>query len=151
MARRSRQRRAVSISDLAEMGFCERKAYLKATVGDVDTPESARRRRAGASHHQEFDRQVQRHHNTPRSRDSRCFIATAVYGLNDVRTEELRRFRDESLAASKVGRVVISVYYAVSPGFARWLDRSPRLRAVVSRILDQVRKGIQQYREGRGS
>jgi len=132
------------------MGFCERKAYLKATIGDVDTPESARRRRAGSRHHQEFDRQVQRHHNAPRSGDRRCFIATAVYGLNDARTEELRRFRDESLAASEVGRVMISVYYVVSPGFARWLDRSPMLRVVVSRILDQVRKGIRQYREGRG-
>jgi hypothetical protein len=47
---------------------------------------------------------------------SGCYIATAVYGTYESRELwVLRRFRDETLATSSLGRVFISAYYAVSP------------------------------------
>lgn len=53
-----------------------------------------------------------------------CFVATAVYGSYDCpEVWVLRRFRDESLANTAVGRLAIRVYYATSPLLLRALGR----------------------------
>lgn len=45
-----------------------------------------------------------------------CYIATAIYGSYDCpQVWTLRRFRDESLSQTLLGRVFISIYYALSP------------------------------------
>ena len=61
-----------------------------------------------------------------------CFIATAVYG--DFYAPEviaLRRFRDETLESSVIGRVFISLYYRYSPPVAAFLVKHPRLSALI--------------------
>jgi len=66
-----------------------------------------------------------------------CFIATAVYG--DYHAPEviaLRRFRDETLQPSLVGRMFIAVYYRVSPPIAKFLSSKPFLAAAVRKILN---------------
>lgn len=143
------KQRSVSISNLAEMGFCERKAMLKARYGDRDTAVSARRRKEGTRDHQEFDRQVTAHHNAEVGRDKRCFIASAVYGISDPRTDELRQFRDEVLASSGVGRRLVRLYYAVSPTAAAWIERRESAAVVVKRVLDLLRGFIRWCRGGR--
>lgn len=143
------KQRSVSISDLAEMGFCERKAMLKARYGDRDTAVSAKRRKEGTRDHQRFDRQVTAHHNAEVGRDKRCFIATAVYGVSDPRTDELRQFRDEVLAKSRVGRCFVRLYYAASPIAAGWIERRKDVGVVVKRVLDLFRGVIRWCRGGR--
>jgi len=54
-----------------------------------------------------------------------CFVATAVFGnegCDEVVT--LRRFRDERLLSSNVGRGFVRVYYSVGPQLARYVKRS---------------------------
>ena len=59
-----------------------------------------------------------------------CYIATAVYGSYDCpEVWTLRRFRDNSLAETLSGRMLIKLYYALSPtvvnmvGNTKWFNR----------------------------
>lgn len=61
-----------------------------------------------------------------------CFIATAAYGSDmaeDVML--LRRFRDETLLASSVGRALVQMYYRHSPPLADYIRERDGLRAAV--------------------
>jgi hypothetical protein len=70
------------------------------------------------------------------SQEQACFIATAVYGtplLAEV--EVLRRFRDEFLKPNPAGRVLVAIYYRLSPPLARFISRHRRFRAAVRGCL----------------
>jgi len=61
-----------------------------------------------------------------------CFIATACYGdFNAPEVLILREFRDKQLQCSKIGSMLISIYYAFSPRLARFLSRHGQLSRVV--------------------
>jgi hypothetical protein len=65
-----------------------------------------------------------------------CFIATAAFGgpfAAEVKT--LRRFRDEVMARSTLGRLLTRAYELLSPPLAALLSRSPCGRAVVRCFL----------------
>ncbi len=66
--------------------------------------------------------------------DSPCFVATSVYDSGShPNVELLRRFRDEVLLRSQLGRKAVATYYQIGPGLAQatrrrdWLKRSFRL------------------------
>jgi hypothetical protein len=66
---------------------------------------------------------------------SRCFIATAACGSADAgEVVLLRRFRDRVLRSSRVGRVSVRAYEAVSPAAANRIAQSRALRQL-ARIL----------------
>lgn len=154
------KRRKVTASQLAELGFCETKVLLCAKHGDRDTAASRSNRAAGTKEHARFHEQVVAHHNTTvqgqdRSAvDRRCFIASAIYGVDDPRTEQLRRYRDESLVQTVWGRGLVATYYVASPAIVLLLRRAPWLRLGVLRMLDQVRRrialGISKEAKGHG-
>jgi hypothetical protein len=53
-----------------------------------------------------------------------CFVTTAT--ADDTETlDSLRRFRDESMATTPVGRGLVGLYYRISPPVARTLSRHP--------------------------
>lgn len=69
---------------------------------------------------------------------SGCFIATAVYG--DYEAPEvlvLRRFRDNVLGQSVLGRTFIRTYYATSPRIADWLRFHDSIKGGVKKLLDR--------------
>lgn len=71
--------------------------------------------------------------------DSFCFIATAAYG--DPMAEEviaLRRFRNECLLPHAWGRLLVKVYYAVSPRLAHRLIHYPTVCGWVRKALDPL-------------
>ena len=77
------------------------------------------------------------------SEKSGCYVATAVYGSYDCpEVWTLRRYRDDTLAASWYGRAFIRCYYAVSPtlvkvfGKTDWFRKlwKPRLDSMVARL-----------------
>ena len=54
-----------------------------------------------------------------------CYVATAVYRSYDCpQVWTLRRFRDNTLAATWYGRAFIRAYYAVSPTLVRWFGKT---------------------------
>ena len=74
-----------------------------------------------------------------RPRGRLCFIATVAFGGPfAAEVETLRRFRDEVLARSALGRLFTRAYETLSPPLADALARSPRGRAVVRGLLRPV-------------
>lgn len=68
-----------------------------------------------------------------------CYIATAVYGSYDApEVVVLRRFRDERLQRTALGRGVITAYYALSPALARRLPKHRKLSSQIRRVLDSM-------------
>ncbi|MCG5510767.1 S8 family serine peptidase [Ectothiorhodospira lacustris] len=80
--------------------------------------------------------------NDGRTRDAssddreRCLVSAALGGSRHARAEtalaELRRFRDEKLAATDWGRQIIARYYHISPTLVRWMDRHAALESLAS-------------------
>lgn len=73
-----------------------------------------------------------------------CYVATAVYGSYDCpQVWTLRRFRDDTLAATWYGRAFIRAYYTVSPTLVRWFGETrwfQRLwRGPLDRLVDRLR------------
>ena len=92
---------------------------------------------------------------TPRNRKSfkdvhirlgggKCFIATAVEEHCEPATvPSLRRFRDEVLLRSPLGRLGVRMYYRVSPPIARLLLRMPdEIQIGVGSALDRIARGL---------
>lgn len=86
---------------------------------------------------------------TPAAGKTGCFIATACYGDYDApEVKVLRLYRDQVMAGSRIGRTTIRLYYALSPGLAAAIRRSPRaqhfsrtyiLNALVQRIASAIK------------
>lgn len=65
-----------------------------------------------------------------------CYIATACYGSHDhPDVVVLRRFRDERMMPSVLGRCIVRFYYRVSPALAERLGRSEWLSGAIRRRL----------------
>lgn len=68
-----------------------------------------------------------------------CYIATAVYGSYDApQVLTLRRFRDDVLAHSVLGRWFIRTYYRLSPPIAERLKDAKMINGWVRSILDRI-------------
>lgn len=67
-----------------------------------------------------------------------CYIATAVYGSYQApEVLTLRKFRDEVLASTMMGRLFIKTYYLLSPPVANWLKDAKSINGLVKKILDR--------------
>lgn len=75
----------------------------------------------------------------PTKKKSGCYVATAVYGSYDCpQVWTLRRFRDDRLAASCLGRAFIRTYYAVSPTLVRRFGETAWFKALWRGPLDRL-------------
>lgn len=67
-----------------------------------------------------------------------CYVATCVYGSYDCpQVWTLRRFRDNTLAQSILGRAFIRSYYAVSPTIVKWFGKTSWFKKMWLRVLDR--------------
>lgn len=82
-----------------------------------------------------------------------CFVATAVYSSYDApEVLILRKFRDQILFSSIIGRAFVSSYYLTSPPIARWFEKSPRARIIVRNyIFDPLVNIISNYIQRRSA
>jgi hypothetical protein len=68
-----------------------------------------------------------------------CFIATAVYGSYGAdEVLVLRNFRDQELESNGLGRLLIRVYYFVSPTVAELLEVLPFAKKPTKYMLDKI-------------
>ena len=67
-----------------------------------------------------------------------CYVATCVYGSYDCpEVWTLRRYRDDVLAKSVLGRLFIRIYYAVSPKIVRKYGNNVLFRSYFKKKLDK--------------
>ena len=68
-----------------------------------------------------------------------CFVATAAFGSPMAReVGSLRRFRDRQLSNNRLGRALVSAYYAVGPVLADVIRAHDELRAAARVVLHPV-------------
>ncbi|UJJ60595.1 CFI-box-CTERM domain-containing protein [Rhodanobacter denitrificans] len=128
---------------LAGLGFCEVKILHEARFGKLTTAQQAEAAKAGVQEHERFHQEVSALHNQPKpAQDRRCFIATAVWGGHDPRTQQLRDWRDRVLLTHAFGRGVVRAYYAISPWMVRLLERWPGLHGPAERALERIRRAL---------
>lgn len=73
-----------------------------------------------------------------------CYVATAVYGSYDCpQVWTLRRFRDNELAKSRLGRAFIIMYYAISPTLVKWFGETSWFRRMWRGRLDSLVESLQ--------
>ena len=66
-----------------------------------------------------------------------CYIATSVYGSYDCpEVWTLRRFRDNVLSKTWLGRAFVKTYYAVSPTLVEWFGETNWFQNIWRAILD---------------
>ena len=78
-----------------------------------------------------------------KSAGPQCFIATAVYGNPDCQEVLiLRGVRDERLLNNMPGRILVAVYYRLSPPIAEFIKKTTFLKVLVKRLLDRLVKHL---------
>ena len=75
-----------------------------------------------------------------------CYIATCVYGSYDCpEVWTLRRFRDDIMQKSLLGKMFIRTYYATSPSIVAWFGRTRWFDKLFKFVLDPFVRALQNY------
>ncbi|WP_404302465.1 CFI-box-CTERM domain-containing protein [Alicycliphilus denitrificans] len=128
--RRKRPGDEVSATELAEMGFCEKRVQLAYIYGEQVTPEQRQAMVRGRAVHQRYLEE-----GLAATSDRRCFVATFVFGPDAQETQVLRAYRDAVLLRQRWGRGLVAAYYRVAPTGCRIMERSPAIVVGVSCLL----------------
>ena len=73
-----------------------------------------------------------------------CYIATAVYGsYNCPQVWTLRRYRDNVLAETWIGRMFIRTYYAISPAIVKCFGKTKLFNKFWKVLLDKLVKRLE--------
>lgn len=69
-----------------------------------------------------------------------CYIATVCYGdVDSVEVVMFRKYRDDVLIRSILGRIFIKIYYCLSPSIANFLNGKRSLNIIIRKhILDKI-------------
>jgi hypothetical protein len=70
--------------------------------------------------------------------DTRCYIASHLYGVEDGRTKTLRDFRDKHLINTTTGKATIYIYYKISPIAVVLARNSILLDSVLASVVGYV-------------
>ena len=138
-SRSTRRRQMINASDLAQLGVCEQLIVFERSFGKKRT--IAQRKaieRGNAAHAAFLDQAVTTEPAVETSEATRCFIATATFGLYSPETQLLRCFRDDVLSTCSLGRWIIHCYYQASPPMANAIGRSPLLRGIATLLLSPI-------------
>ncbi len=74
-----------------------------------------------------------------------CYVATCIYGSYDCpQVLTLRRFRDNILAETMLGRAFIRTYYAISPTLVKWFGDTSWFKKMWKGTLDRMVSKLQE-------
>jgi len=106
----NRKKHYHSISDIVAAVYCEQRLIFDRDLGDASPLPIRKKATEGTLEHQRFAMEGQR-----TAIDKRCFIASSIYGIDSIEAVTLRRWRDDVLLQSKMGRMFVYCYYRLSP------------------------------------
>lgn len=129
----------ISATKIAQRSFCEKQLVLDQQYGRHETDVQRQRRERGEEEHLRHHLEAQRYGSR---RDSRCFIATELYGPLAKETEQLRQFRDSFLINRIWGRLFISAYYELSPSIVRLIQTYPFVRSLIKPFINWIVKKV---------
>lgn len=129
--------RHVTATELAECCVCEQRVVFDHLRGRRRTAACRRHMRAGSAAHEELHREALGELGATGG-DARCFVATALWGAADPRTQALREWRDRWLLERRWGRGASCLYYRLSPLLVAVIRRVPVLRVLADVVLSAV-------------
>lgn len=123
----------VSASDVGRAAFCPH--YLELNYnGTRPSQDAIKARENGNAGHDKLNKQAQ---------DKRCFVASHLYGIDDPRTIALRNFRDKNLIGNRTGRLIIYLYYKLSPSLVVQANKFDALDRLLRNIVNYLVKKVQ--------
>jgi hypothetical protein len=128
-------------SELARLGYCERRVFFDAQHGRRASPAQRDAQRRGDRLHAQFYAESKRLIRAG-VRKGPCFIATLVLG-NSEATGSLRAFRDMFLRRHPSGHWLIGWYYQAAPTVCRVLAARPGLIRLLRPVLFQIARCAQ--------
>lgn len=131
--RRKGPRDEVSATELAEMGFCEKRVQLAYIYGEQVTPGQRQAMVRGQEAHRRYLEE-----GLAATSDRRCFVATFVFGPEARETQVLRAYRDTVPLHRRWGRALVEAYYRIAPAGCRVMERSPATVVGVRSLLHIV-------------
>jgi len=146
-------KRRHTVTDIVGAVYCEQKVVLDRRHGKATTRDVQRKAAQGTFEHLRFEVEgytrnpmrllAKLAQDKPRPRhkpkaDSRCFIATQLYGAEANETNVLRAWRDTVLMPSRSGRLLVTLYYRTSPALVETLKHSAWLTRLAKRCLDAI-------------
>lgn len=76
---------------------------------------------------------------TPKKDSEGCYIATMAYGdYNHSQVVKLRKYRDNRLKSTVLGRCFIALYYIISPWLVKALGNNQSVNAFIRKTLDAL-------------
>lgn len=131
--RKVRHDEVVSATELAEMGYCEKRIVLARQHGERCTQAQRKAKVRGLAAHERYLAE-----GRAAATDRRCFVASCIYGPDAPETCLLRAFRDEVLLSHCWGRWLVAVYYKIGPLACHVLERSPIVAKATRKVLHLV-------------
>lgn len=103
----------------------------------IKTPEQGRSRRRSDDRFRNIRSDAGKKRG-PRDNDN-CFIATAAF--RSPMAQELnilRKWRDQELLSTYIGRAFVRIYYSISPPIANIIEKSDSIRSMVRFLLNPL-------------
>jgi hypothetical protein len=150
-------RRRYTVSQIVATVYCEQQVVFDRRFGKVRSADVARKAARGTFEHRRFEVEgytrspaqllrkmgrQQADQARPAAADTRCFIASQIYGPAAAQTDCLRAWRDRVLLPCLAGRLVVRAYYSISPVVVALTRTSPRLARLTRRALDAFLRRI---------
>ncbi|MFT6904805.1 MAG: hypothetical protein ACJAS1_001459 [Oleiphilaceae bacterium] len=135
--RSSKSSEWISASNVGRANYCPH-ALERDLKGSKISEESKRARMRGNTKHDSLNKIIIQQAST----DKRCYIATHLYGIDDHRTQQLRRFRDTTLTQSSSGRLFIKIYYFLSPYIVKASEKAPWIDKLLRPLIDKLIKPL---------
>lgn len=147
------KRRRHTVTDIVGAVYCEQKIVFDKKHGRARTQDVAKKAAGGTFEHLRFE--LEGYTRNPvrllakmgeskprygRPRDARCFVATMAYGIDAPETNHLRDWRDRVLMQSAAGRVLVAVYYWLSPSLVFVAKRSPVVKRLAVSLVNAALK-----------
>jgi hypothetical protein len=101
----------------------------------ADKPKSTRRPKVKGKQAQEAQAL---NHTINAQPDTRCFVASYAYGIDDPRTDYFRSLRDKRLLHSRIGRILITLYYQLSPALVLLCKKSVIVNSIIKLLLRKL-------------